>query len=234
MAHHNLWIALRGHGTLTLNDRTFAIRPGSVFLFRPGDRPVGREAPGSAGIANFAAHFHPHPRDHIWLERWKKSRNGARLRASLWLSPFLHELSRDFALPGTMRHGFFAHRLRTLLALLEHEPTETYLAPGDRRILEQIEDIRGDPANRRDVPDLAARCGMSPAQFTRRFRKLTGHPPNRFMIRERLNFAETLLRESTRTVAEIAESLGYTDTAFFSRQFARHRGRAPSALRSAP
>ena len=78
---------------------------------------------------------------------------------------------------------------------------------------------------------MAREAGLSTVQFTRRFRRLTGTSPNLYLVRRRIERASQLIQQSPLKISEIAESLGYADVFFFSRQFKRILGHPPSHLR---
>jgi len=60
---------------------------------------------------------------------------------------------------------------------------------------------------------------------------VTGETPKDYMIRARLERAATLLRESSQTIGQIADALGYRDAGFFSRQFKQKLGFSPARFR---
>jgi len=72
---------------------------------------------------------------------------------------------------------------------------------------------------------------MSAVQFTRRFRRAVGSSPGEFMVLARIEQAKLLLTTTSRDVIEIADSLGYSDQYYFSRQFAQRTGYPPVAYR---
>ena len=78
---------------------------------------------------------------------------------------------------------------------------------------------------------MAREAGLSTVQFTRRFRRLTGTSPNLYLVRRRIERASQLIQQSPLKISEIAESLGYADVFFFSRQLKRILGHPPSHLR---
>jgi len=50
-------------------------------------------------------------------------------------------------------------------------------------------------------------------------------------LRLRLERAVTLLRESSQTISQISDALGYRDVGFFSRQFKQKMGFSPAMFR---
>ena len=78
---------------------------------------------------------------------------------------------------------------------------------------------------------MARRLHCSPDHFTRTFRAATGQTPQRFVVAARIAAAKSLLRTSSLSVTAIADSLGYGDVYFFSKQFRRETGVPPTAYR---
>ncbi|MBS1369901.1 MAG: helix-turn-helix transcriptional regulator [Lentisphaeria bacterium] len=80
-------------------------------------------------------------------------------------------------------------------------------------------------------PELAARMGMSRAEFSAEFRRCFGITPKQYLVRSRLALARRLLVESSMQIKEIALRCGYDDPFFFSRQFRRYTGLSPVVFR---
>ena len=83
------------------------------------------------------------------------------------------------------------------------------------------------------IDQLAARCGVSPSSFKRKFKLLFGEPPHKWLTRQRLAHAKTLLLDSTLSVKEIGFACGFASPSHFVRSFKAHFGTTPAALRSA-
>lgn len=83
---------------------------------------------------------------------------------------------------------------------------------------------------RLDVPELAARVGLSERTFYRRFVAATGETPARFIEAVRLDAARMLLSQGL-TLKAIAAQVGLTPTARFTRAFERRFGVSPSLFR---
>jgi transcriptional regulator GlxA family with amidase domain len=82
------------------------------------------------------------------------------------------------------------------------------------------------------VEELAARVGMSPRNFARRFTSATGQSPLAYLHRLRIDAARQLLEAGKKGVADVSEAVGYHDLAFFRRLFKRHTGTPPRAYRA--
>jgi YesN/AraC family two-component response regulator len=83
--------------------------------------------------------------------------------------------------------------------------------------------------------DAAAReAGMSPAHFSRIFKKVMGLSYQDYLNSRRITKAKYLLRTSAQSVTEIAVSLGFADPTGFGRIFKKLTGHTPSAFRSLP
>lgn len=81
------------------------------------------------------------------------------------------------------------------------------------------------------VADLAAAAALSPAYFSREFKRLYGESPHEYLLTRRLERAAALLRTTNRTVTEIAFSVGLTSLGSFTTSFRRIYGRSPKAYR---
>jgi AraC-like DNA-binding protein len=81
------------------------------------------------------------------------------------------------------------------------------------------------------VPALSAMAGVSDSHFFTLFKSATGYAPLEFHTHLRMEYACKLLVDDTRTIRQIAESLGYLDRFYFSRVFKSVIGMAPRNYR---
>lgn len=91
-----------------------------------------------------------------------------------------------------------------------------------------------NPAQRISTRDAAAIARMSPYHFCRSFKTYAGRTFVTFLNLYRVNEAERLLRETTLTITEIADQVGFANIHYFDRVFRAHKGRAPGQLRKQP
>ena len=83
-----------------------------------------------------------------------------------------------------------------------------------------------------DVHDLAAAAGLSPAHFSRAFRRAFGESPHAYLMTRRLERAAALLRTTDNSVAEICLAVGLTSVGSFTTSFTRTFGKSPTAYRA--
>ena len=84
-----------------------------------------------------------------------------------------------------------------------------------------------------DVPTLAQAARLSPAHFSREFRRAFGETPHQYLLTRRLERAAALLRTTDRSVAEICLEVGLTSVGSFTSSFTRTYGMPPTAFRAA-
>jgi AraC family transcriptional regulator len=81
------------------------------------------------------------------------------------------------------------------------------------------------------LAELSALVHMSPYHFARLFRRSTGVPPHKFLVRRRIDEARTLLAARPAPIAEIARLVGFGTASHFTTTFRRITGMTPSAYR---
>jgi AraC-like DNA-binding protein len=84
-----------------------------------------------------------------------------------------------------------------------------------------------------DVPTLARAAYLSPAHFSREFRRAFGEAPHQYLLTRRLERAAALLRNTDRTVADICLMVGLRSVGSFTTSFRRTFGSSPTAYRAA-
>src|SRR5882672_12710951 len=83
-----------------------------------------------------------------------------------------------------------------------------------------------------DVPALARAARLSPAHFSREFRRSFGETPHQYLLTRRLERAAALLRGTDRTVADICVTVGLRSVGSFTTSFGRMFGLSPTAYRA--
>ena len=83
------------------------------------------------------------------------------------------------------------------------------------------------------VADLAGAARLSPAHFSREFRRTFGESPHRYLLSRRLERAASLLRSTDWSVARVGTSVGFSSIGSFTTSFGRTYGMSPTAYRAA-
>src|SRR4051794_40990305 len=84
-----------------------------------------------------------------------------------------------------------------------------------------------------DVDAMAAAAKLSPAHFSREFRRAFGETPHHYLLTRRLERAAALLRNTDRGITEICLDVGLRSVGSFTTSFGRAYGTSPAAYRAA-
>lgn len=104
-------------------------------------------------------------------------------------------------------------------------------AADERRVSRAIRLIEARADDALGLDALAAEAGMSRYHFLRRFRRVTGRTPYRYLLDLRLRRAALRLRRSRERVATIAYEAGFGDLSTFNAQFRAAFGQTPQGWR---
>lgn len=216
----------------TVGRRVFECGPGRI-LFKPagsehsnvyghrGSRALhlefgnSRDASIEAWLQDVAL-----PRDPVLLE-------GARAK---FLATRLALEARQEDDPSRLAMDGLAMEL--LAEILRGADGSSRVAPHDCSWLDRITDmLRSDWARPHRLGTLAHEAGVSPQRLARAFRHRHACSIGEYLRRVRMNEAARALRDTPRTVAEIALEVGYYDQSHFTRTFAREIGTTPAEYR---
>ena len=132
--------------------------------------------------------------------------------------------------PEAMLHS--RPRLSTLsnLPLPEtSDPSRGGLSPAlKNRICDFIEEHIGEKIS---LGALSSMAGLSPNHFARAFQQSVGMPPHRYLLRQRVQHVEQMLRETQLPLSQIALAAGFSDQSHLARHFRRLTGMPPSLAR---
>ncbi|MEM8774936.1 MAG: AraC family transcriptional regulator [Pseudomonadota bacterium] len=116
-----------------------------------------------------------------------------------------------------------------LLQLLSKKKTEARTnCPAIQRGLEFIEANIHKPVQHNEV---ASAAGLSAFHFARRFRMSVGTSVRRYIVMRRLEIAQDMIENTTKSLAEIAFSTGFSSQSHMTTQFKRFTGRTPKSFR---
>lgn len=102
----------------------------------------------------------------------------------------------------------------------------------DDDISEAVRLVQDRPDEAWTVAKLAQEVGLSRSTFVERFKRRIGESPMHYVSRLRVRRAANLLRETTKSVNDIADAVGYADQFAFSKAFKRVYAVCPRVYRS--
>ncbi len=126
--------------------------------------------------------------------------------------------------------ALMAHLLELIVFLSrQYGKTESREGKALLRTGKIISAIESDPSHNWTVEEMAKKNHMSRSTFFRVFRKATGCTPTDYLIRARIHEAMRQLRETDKSITEIAFTCGFSDSNYFSRQFRKQTGQTPTS-----
>lgn len=226
-----------GHGYLEVDGQKFHPAAGDVYI-APGWRPhaYGSDAadPWTKSWFNLSGPLVENLLRTYGLEETFLFR-GADAAARL-IETGVEALKK---IPAETREAFISERLFQMVRALaetgkERSPRSPSLTPdGAETPGARMRDFlrRRVMENAPTLAELAAHIGRSEAQAIRLFRKETAMTPHAFLLAEKLEAAAALLRNTGKSVKEIAAMLAFRDEFYFSRLFREKRGVSPRYYR---
>lgn len=116
-----------------------------------------------------------------------------------------------------------------LLSYPLHQVCERGLAPW--QLKRSITLMQQRSPSRIEIEELADRVGLSPSHFSRAFKASTGLSPYRWQLEIRVKQAQVLLLKRNFAVEDIADRVGFFDSAHFTRVFKKIVGVPPGSWR---
>src|SRR5271157_219472 len=91
--------------------------------------------------------------------------------------------------------------------------------------------IRENLAKEASVAELAQAVGMSPYYFSKLFKMSTGTTPHQYVMRQRVERAQSLLRDGSTALANVAREVGFETQSHFTSVFRHIVGITPKRYR---
>ena len=241
-----LWIIHRGRARVRLDGRDCPAEAGTVFWFRPRLHPQTWFArnqkllvsivrfrlpnlPASVGAGSVWAVPEWNPGlDAAWLEGLCDRLYGM-TEGAVSLRTAVREEKRVWA--EALLRVLVMEIVQQAGARARQAKRPDVWDPILRGVCDWAARISENPVGLPSVQEMAATLNVSVGYFSVRFKEYTSHSPQRFALIWRIRHACRLLLETPHPVKSIAETLGYSDVFFFSRQFKRITGLTPTAYR---
>jgi AraC family transcriptional regulator len=155
-----------------------------------------------------------------------------------WLRQSLRELRAESHaqddLSGLMAEGWVLQAVAQIARTVRSPAATKSITRGGLALWQERrakEMLAANLGGRISVKELAAACDVSHAHFTRAFRQSTGVPPHRWLIERRIEMAKGLLQHSSKPIAEIAVTCGFSDQSHLTHLFSKRVGHSPATWR---
>jgi AraC family transcriptional regulator of arabinose operon len=229
-----LILTLSGAGRFGHPDGEILTAPGDITLVRSGTPHDYATARGASGWEILWTHFLPRPHWRDWLN-WPEPAPGV-----LHLSLGDTRSSAETALWNMHRQATGAQPRRTEFAMNALEeallwcdvanPLRT-VARRDPRVQAAMQYLLENLRHPVSLAELAQVAGLSVSRLSHLFREQIGQTPQQFVEQERLTRARQLLSLTGRTVAAIAEEVGFENPFYFTLRFKKQTGYSPREWR---
>lgn len=220
----------RGVGTLTLAEQQYELKPGTVFVYGPGNPHCIRTSP-----------------DHAMTKYFVAFEGGAELLRECQILPgttvlqTMHPGQIQQIFDDLIAHGLSDHANRARMCQIAlqylvmkiadnavpHAPASTVAVATYQRCRQFIEE---NFLHVHSLADVAAGCHVDSAYLCRLFKRFRRQTPFQYLQNLKMNRAVELLQDGNRSVKQAAQELGFGDPYNFSRTFKRIFGISPQHM----
>jgi AraC-like DNA-binding protein len=228
---HLIWVILGGRGKGIIENTEINLEAGHMLWLAPGIIHdfflPDKEQP--LRLYFFRIQIVSHDSFLTINEPFLQSEDAAQ-HASI-ASRLFDELAHNLELRDTSIRSLFALILTGIIrGASQKNPESLRVLSRDQR--QRIADYFQDHAGEHVRPsDLAQLLNFSPIYFARIFRNTFGCSPRKWLVKERMRLAASMIDEYDLNVTQIARRLGYEEVFLFSRQFKEIYGKSPLAFR---
>jgi AraC-like DNA-binding protein len=125
----------------------------------------------------------------------------------------------------------FVEAVRSCIEALPADQTGWLAGVRDRYVGRALSLLHAKSVHPWTVDELARKVGLSRSALAQRFTDLLGQPPMQYLARWRMQIAAQELLIGSKSLAAVAEHIGYESEAAFSRAFRREFGMPPAGWR---
>ncbi|WP_440111863.1 AraC family ligand binding domain-containing protein [Paenibacillus sp. QZ-Y1] len=225
----------KGAGTFRTELHTYELSAGDCFLIHPGQ------------LVSYQSHSR-----NPWQYRWMAftgsqaaqhtEKAGFRPEKSVFhagpsISDWLSVMQNAFAERKESSHFTSLGTLYMILAEAQNHLSQgATLIPGEssirRTVKQMIQYMSTQYAYPVSIEQMSASLGYNRAYLSRIFKQETGLSPVTYLLKLRIDKSRQLLRERPDlSIEQVSASVGLPDALYFSKQFKRFHGEAPSLYR---
>lgn len=233
-----------GTGTFTVQSENFQIRPGDLFIARPGVIHQIKNTPKDNMELYWVSFIISPGQEKRMVQTEQRQLLDALHSSGSLVVPdecgCITSLWRSLkALAGTPARAGYRFQIESVMASLilaiaqagagNSVPTGVTFTGSSEKTVAQIaiRYVHDNLDRRLPINEIAAHVHMSPRHLSRLFVEFTGTSPAAYIEHARMDRARALLQDESIPIKSIAVQVGYPDVQHFTRAFTRHHGAAP-------
>ena len=124
----------------------------------------------------------------------------------------------------------FIHSIRAYI-LQNNDTIGLFAALKNSKLSNVLSQIHNAPEFHWNLENLAKEAGMSRTLFANKFKEIVGETPLHYITNWRILKAKQFLKESSVSISEVAEKVGYSSEAAFNRVFKKKVRKTPAVYR---
>jgi len=228
---HRLYWVTRGQGRVTVNCITRGYGPNTA-IFVPAGVQMALELPAQMQGLELCL-----PSDAaLGLPAWPFHLRITNIEAQASLTSHLEKIEREIAAQAPAMGRALAGYGLLISAWMERELTRAegaILRERSHRLAEQFGTLmEARFRSGRGVGDYAEALSVTPTHLSRICKEAAGRPAHALLTERIMHEARRLLRDTDMPAREVAEQLGFSSAAYFTRAFQQATGRTPSDYRA--
>ena len=235
-----------GNSALMINSDVFIAKPGDITVVNPYeihstvniDQYAGRyylivvslDFLNEVNQAALDLRYH-------FLGKGKKIKNhiqgDSRLQAIIWrVVEEISERAENYKLiVQNLMSEFFALLFRNYTKEESEQAFESENVKYVELISPALAKMHTDYAQKFTLEELAELCSVSKYHFCRIFKRAMHVTPVQYITEYRIDLAEAMLKDTAKSVTDVAWQCGFEDESYFSRCYKKIKGISPNALR---
>jgi AraC family transcriptional regulator len=144
---------------------------------------------------------------------------------------FENEIPPDLLYTESLTQTLLLHLIRTHsdTQIPAHRQRSSVSEP---RVQRAIDFIQGNLSSALSLAQIAREAELNSSQFCNIFKTVIGLSPHQYVMRQRVEKAISLLKETTIPISEIALQTGFADQSHLTRVLRRQHGLTPRQIRS--
>lgn len=229
--YYSIEFVSAGRGTLTINGKSFPLRPGAIYCYGPRTRHIIETDPERPMLKHFVDFT---GRALVDLVKTTNLLDGYPLFVS---RPFrIRSIFENLITTGNMesrnRDALCSLLLRQLILSTDDyamDPAAAF-SPAWQTYLRCRQHIERNFLEIINVADVASACFVDQAYLSRLFKRFAEETPLQLLTRLKMGKAAELLGTGEQLIKQVAEEVGFADPYHFSRVFKRVYGIPPETF----